>query len=39
MAFADYLTINLTDTDISMVRSVNVNSQGLVRPEVHGKIR
>lgn len=43
MAFRDFLTIKVTDKDISMVRSVNVNSKGkfggLVRPEVTGKIR
>ena len=43
MAFRDFLTIKLTDKDISMVRSVNVNSKGkfggLVRPEVTGKTR
>lgn len=43
MAFMDFLTIKLTETDISMVRSVNTNSPGpfggTVRPEVTGKIQ
>lgn len=39
MAFADYLTIKLIGADIAMVRSVNVNSQGLTRSEVYGEIR
>ena len=39
MAFWDKLKIKLTDSTISMVRSVNVNSQGTVRPEVKGQIK